>query len=281
MPELPEVETIRQGLEPLIKDKAIASVDVSWPRIINTELDLSDWQNALVGQKIHGLLRRGKYLIFQLSNFYLISHLRMEGKYFFYPASEVPLVKEKHTHVRFIFKDHSELHYHDVRKFGRMELIGLEDLSSYFRFKKLGPEPTTESFKINIFAEKLSRIKKSIKPALIDQHLVAGLGNIYVDEVLFQAKIHPLTSSQQLTSSQIKQLHHAIIDVLSRASEEGGSSIRTYRNAYGKEGTFQQYHQVYGKENQPCPICGTSIEKISVGQRGTHFCPNCQIFEEK
>ncbi|UUX34165.1 DNA-formamidopyrimidine glycosylase [Fundicoccus culcitae] len=277
MPELPEVETIRQGLEPLIKGNTINGISVTWPRIIKTEQSINEWQRSLMGQSIESLSRRGKYLIFNLSNNkMLVSHLRMEGKFLFFEAENVPKVKDKHTHVRFTFNDYSELHYHDVRKFGRMELIHSGDIESYFTSKKLGPEPTSESFKIDLFSQQLATIKKAIKPALLDQHLVVGLGNIYVDEVLFQAGIHPATPAQSLNDAQIFQLHQAIIDIMNRAIIAGGSSIRTYRNAYGTEGEFQNFHQVYGKANQACPVCGTKIQKIQLSQRGTHFCPECQ-----
>ena len=195
MPELPEVETVRRGLEKLILGKTIQSVEVKYPKMIQTDLDA--FRQDLPGQEIRAMGRRGKYLLFYLTDLVLISHLRMEGKYFFYP-DEVPL--RKHAHVFFHFTDGSTLVYEDVRKFGTMEVLVPELVDSYFLAKKIGPEPTEADFKGPAFQTALSKSKKPIKSALLDQKLVAGLGNIYVDEVLYRAKVHPARLSQSLRS---------------------------------------------------------------------------------
>ena len=271
MPELPEVETVRRGLEKLILGKKISSIEVHYPKMIKT--DLEEFQKELPGQVIQSMGRRGKYLLFHLTDKVLISHLRMEGKYFYYP-DQVP--ERKHAHIFIHFEDGGTLVYEDVRKFGTMELIAPELLESYFMSKKLGPEPTEQDFDLEIFIGGLKKSKKPIKSHLLDQTLVAGLGNIYVDEVLWRAKVHPATPSQSLTRAEATAIHEQTIAVLGQAVEKGGSTIRTYTNAFGEDGTMQDFHQVYDKAGQACSRCGSIIEKIQLGGRGTHFCPRCQ-----
>ncbi|HFR3769681.1 TPA: DNA-formamidopyrimidine glycosylase [Streptococcus suis] len=272
MPELPEVETVRRGLNRLVKGKKIERVRVDYPRMIVTGAD--SFREQLVGQTIMEVDRRGKYLLLYLTDFVLISHLRMEGKYNLF-HDVVPA--NKHFHVFFALSDGSTLVYQDVRKFGTMELLREVDLDSYFLSKKLGPEPTEEDFDVVVFQAKLAKSKKPIKSHLLDQTLVAGLGNIYVDEVLFRAQVHPAQGSSTLTAEQVAGLRQATIDVLALGVEKGGSTIRTYKNALGMDGTMQDYLQVYGKQGQACPRCQTEIVKIQLGGRGTHFCPQCQV----
>lgn len=280
MPELPEVETVRKGLAQLVIGKTIERVDVSWPRIITTDDSLEKWQHELVGQTIEAMGRRGKYLVFHLSDCLLISHLRMEGKYLYYPNEDrLQTDMAKHTHVRYYFTDGSQLHYHDVRKFGRIERLNTHELESYFFNKKLGPEPIAEEFRLERFQEQLKFVKKAIKPALLEQKMVVGLGNIYVDETLFRSHIHPATAANSLSDDQIVLLHQTIMSVLDEAIEAGGSTIRTYKNSLGEAGNFQQTLMVYGRQDEPCINCGTPIQKVQFAQRGTHFCPNCQKIE--
>ena len=271
MPELPEVETVRRGLEKLILGKKITSIDIRYPKMIKTDLD--QFQKELPGQVVKSMGRRGKYLLFYLTDKVLISHLRMEGKYFYYP-DQVP--ERKHAHVFFQFEDGGTLVYEDVRKFGTMELLAPELLDAYFVSKKLGPEPTEQDFDLEIFIGALKKSKKPIKSHLLDQTLVAGLGNIYVDEVLWRAKVHPSRLSNSLTAQEARKVHDETIKVLGKAVEKGGSTIRTYTNAFGEDGTMQDFHQVYDKMGQACARCGTIIEKCQLGGRGTHFCPQCQ-----
>ena len=271
MPELPEVETVRRGLEKLILGKKIVSLDIRYPKMIKTDLD--QFQKELPDQVVKSMGRRGKYLLFYLTDKVLISHLRMEGKYFYYP-DQVP--ERKHAHVLIHFEDGGTLVYEDVRKFGTMELLAPELLDAYFVSKKLGPEPTEQDFDLEIFRGFLKKSKKPIKSHLLDQTLVAGLGNIYVDEVLWRAKVHPASPSQSLTRAEATAIHEQTIEVLGQAVEKGGSTIRTYTNAFGEDGTMQEFHQVYDKTGEACSRCGAIIEKIQLGGRGTHFCPKCQ-----
>lgn len=274
MPELPEVETVRKGLEQLVVGKVIEKVTVHWPRIIE-EPDVPLFCQLLKGQRILAIQRRGKFLIFKLTDHDLVSHLRMEGKYEFFPEATTAQLT-KHTHVLFDFTDGSQLQYRDVRKFGRMALLAKDSADSYKGIQQLGPEPLPDQFVLQEFKKGLRRSHKAIKPLLLDQRLVTGLGNIYVDEALWQAKIHPEQPANTLTDGEITTLHEAIIDVLARAVTAGGTTIRTYLNALGEAGTFQLSLNVYGQTGKPCPRCGREIIKIKVAQRGTHLCPNCQ-----
>lgn len=271
MPELPEVETVRRGLEKLILGKKILSVEVRYPKMIKTDLD--EFQKEVPGQVIEYMGRRGKYLLFYLTDKVLISHLRMEGKYFYY-SDQVP--ERKHAHVFIQFEDGGMLVYEDVRKFGTMELLAPDLLEAYFVSKKLGPEPREQDFDLQSFQTALAKSKKPIKSHLLDQTLVAGLGNIYVDEVLWRAQVHPARPSHSLTAVEATAIHDQTIAVLGQAVEKGGSTIRTYTNAFGEDGTMQDFHQVYDKAGQACSCCGTIIEKFQLGGRGTHFCPQCQ-----
>ncbi|MTT31678.1 DNA-formamidopyrimidine glycosylase [Terrilactibacillus sp. BCM23-1] len=273
MPELPEVETVKRTLNDLIKGKTIQDVKVLWPNIIKKPTNTTEFVHLLSGQTIHQVERRGKFLIFHLDDSVLVSHLRMEGKYRLYQADE-PL--NKHAHVIFIFNDNTALHYLDVRKFGTMHIFKKGEEERNKPLSQLGPEPFDPEFTPRFLFEKCKRTNRTIKQVLLDQSIVVGLGNIYVDEVLFQAKIHPTTAASNLSREKINDLHQSIVEILTKAITLGGSTIRTYVNSQGTKGTFQDRLAVYGRDDQPCPRCGTLIQKIKVGGRGTHFCPNCQ-----
>lgn len=275
MPELPEVETVRKGLVNLVKGKQIASVRVDYAPMIVTGAE--SFCKFLPGQVIQQIERRGKYLLLYLTDFVLVSHLRMEGKYNFFDQ-EPPF--NKHFHVFFGFSDGTQLVYQDVRKFGTMELLAKEEVSAYFQARKLGPEPLAEDLLLGDFQAKLAKSKKPIKTHLLDQTLVAGLGNIYVDEVLFAARIHPRRASSSLSEEEVMELRTAIIAIMDLAVEKGGSTIRTYKNALGMDGTMQDYLKVYGKQGQACPRCQREMEKIQLAGRGTHFCPGCQVQDD-
>lgn len=272
MPELPEVETVRKGLEKLVKNKKIKNVQVLWPKIIE-QPEVPIFEATLIGETIESIGRRGKFLIFNLSHYEMISHLRMEGKYQYFEKEE-PI--DKHTHVIFSFEDGSQLRYHDVRKFGRMTIVEKGASNTYKGILKLGPEPLPDLFLLKDFTVGLQKSHKAIKPLLLDQKLVTGLGNIYVDEALWEAKIHPEQPADYLRPKEIKLLRQAIIDVLSRAVEAGGTTIRSYLNALGESGSFQVALHVYGQTGEACIRCQTPIVKTKVAQRGTHYCPTCQ-----
>ncbi|SEK27620.1 DNA-(apurinic or apyrimidinic site) lyase [Carnobacterium iners] len=278
MPELPEVETVRQGLLKLVKGSTIIGVDVYWDRIISGEIHSEDFASQLIGNRIIDINRRGKYLLFNFSHWSMISHLRMEGKY---EVSETNEPLKKHTHIVFHLSDGRDLRYLDVRKFGRMTLVPKGEEFTVAGLKTIGPEPISETFDLTFFKKILKQKSRAIKPLLLEQKVVAGLGNIYVDEALFEAEIHPLRPAHSLRPKEVEQLHQSIIDVLRKAVLAGGTTIRSYKHALGKVGNFQVELHVYGKTNEPCTNCGTPIKKIKVAQRGTHICTNCQKLTTK
>jgi formamidopyrimidine-DNA glycosylase len=272
MPELPEVETVRRGLNNRIRGQKIISSKITYARMIQS--DLAKFQQFLIGRTILRVNRRGKYLLFDLGDKTLCSHLRMEGKYLLFPSSEVP--ENKHFHAFFDLSDNQTLVYQDVRKFGTMAILDTAELEKFFVRKKIGPEPIASDFDLKTFRDKLSGSQKKIKPYLLDQSLVAGLGNIYTDEVLWLAKIHPSELAKNLSPQKISVLREAIIAILAEGVARGGSTIRSYKNLLGGSGTMQNYLKVYGKTGQRCPRCGSQIEKYKLAGRGTHICSVCQ-----
>ncbi|MWC28545.1 DNA-formamidopyrimidine glycosylase [Paenibacillus sp. MMS18-CY102] len=273
MPELPEVETVRRTLNELVAGKKIARVTVSLPRIIRRPAEPEQFAAALAGHTIMSVERRGKFLRLVLDGLVLVSHLRMEGRYGVYGQDE-PV--ETHTHVIFHFTDGSELRYKDVRQFGTMDLFLPEEELAMPPLNKLGMEPLDDGFTEKALREKLGSKTTKIKPLLLDQAYVVGLGNIYVDEALFQAQIHPERTAETLKKAEWTRLYDAIRDTLGRAVAAGGSSIKSYVNGQGEMGMFQHALLAYGRGGEPCSNCGTIIEKFVVGGRGTHICPRCQ-----
>ncbi|MGM8213807.1 DNA-formamidopyrimidine glycosylase [Virgibacillus sp. W0430] len=273
MPELPEVETIRNTLKQLVLGKTIHKVSVYWPNIIKQPDDIIHFQQLLNGQTIQTIERKGKFLLFYLNDYVLISHLRMEGKYSLHTKGETI---KKHTHVILSFTDGQELRYNDVRKFGTMHVIekGKERFEKPLR--DLGPDPFEKEFTTEYFLKKLQRTGRSIKAVLLDQTVVAGLGNIYVDEVLFKSNIHPLKSANTVTAIEADILKHHAETTLKEAVKRGGTTIRSYVNGDGEMGMFQQELYVYGKQYEPCKRCASPIIKLRVAGRGTHICPACQ-----
>src|SRR5699024_1760841 len=272
MPELPEVETITKTLHQFVCEETIEQVTIYWPNIIKHP-SIEQFSDALQGQTIHEVTRVGKFLLFTMDDYVLVSHLRMEGKYSVDPKEE-PL--KKHTHVVFDFSSGKQLRYNDVRKFGTMHLFEKGTERHEKPLNQLGPDPFEEGFTHDYFYEKLQKTTRAIKNVLLDQSVVAGLGNIYVDETLHIAQIHPLTLANALTKEEAKRIQEVAIEVLSLAVKQGGTTIRSYVNGQGEMGMFQQELHVYGQEDTPCTTCGSTILKIKVGGRGTHFCSSCQ-----
>ncbi|WP_082233620.1 DNA-formamidopyrimidine glycosylase [Halobacillus massiliensis] len=274
MPELPEVETVRKTLKTLVLDKEIKDVSIFWGNIIKKPQDPEIFKSLLIGQKLQDIMRQGKFLIFKMTDITMVSHLRMEGKFGLYEGSEP---RAKHTHVVFHFTDGTELRYNDVRKFGTMHLFNKGEEGQEKPLNQLGPDPFAPAFTIDYFLEKLQKTTRNIKAVLLDQSIVAGLGNIYVDEALFRARIHPERTAKDLTREEAEQVREKSIETILEAVEQGGTTIRTYLNGQGEMGMFQQKLNVYGKENTECPGCGTPIVKLKVSGRGTHICPDCQV----
>ncbi|QBO35292.1 DNA-formamidopyrimidine glycosylase [Periweissella cryptocerci] len=277
MPELPEVETVRRGLLRLVKGKTIQSVDIIWPKTIEGDNEAA--KLILRGRTIEDIERRGKFLLFRLSdNLTLVSHLRMEGKYYTVPVDE-PL--EKHVCVVFHLDEQIDLWYMDTRKFGRMQLVKTGTETELVPgIRKMGPEPTDADLTVAYLQQIMAKSRKIIKPFLLDQSNLAGLGNIYVDEVLWQTKIHPEQPVDTVTLAEITALRRNIIDELARATEHHGTTVHSYTNAFGEAGSFQNELQAYGRAGEPCMRCGTPLVKIKVAQRGTTYCPKCQVIHE-
>lgn len=276
MPELPEVETVKNTLNQMVKGKVIDHVTVNLARIIQRPDDIEQFAFLLAGHTIQNVERRGKFLRFVLDGLVMVSHLRMEGRYGVY-ASTDPV--EKHTHVIFHFNDGTELRYKDVRQFGTMHLFQPGEEFKLPPLSKLGLEPLEQGFTVEKFKAALAGKKSKIKAVLLNQAYIVGIGNIYVDESLFRAGIHPEQLVNTLTDEQFRVLHQAIVDTLMESVEVGGSSIKSYVNGQGEMGRFQHQLKIYGRQNQPCLTCGTLIEKSVVGGRGTHFCPVCQTLK--
>jgi formamidopyrimidine-DNA glycosylase len=291
MPELPEVETIRRGLQVSLPGKRITDVTIGDPKIV--QIAPKTLKPKLVDQVVRELWRKGKYLVCELDRNLLIFHLGMTGqltlrdprrpdppRFSRHPKTGLQRVRQhpadRHTHLQVHFLDGSTLMFRDVRKFGKVFLLaGASDVKEGF-FAKLGLEPFTDSYDLNSFLSLMGRRKIRVKSLLLDQSFVAGVGNIYADESLFEARIHPARRVRYLRKYEKAKLFEVIPEVLERAINHGGTSTSDYINSDGKTGGYQEELQVYGREDRPCRRCGEKIKKIVVSQRGTHFCPRCQ-----
>lgn len=286
MPELPEVETVRSGLSRLLPEKKIKAVTHDWPKSFpNAAHDVDQF---LIGATIIDVRRRAKVLMIDLNTGYtLVIHLKMTGQMVFvgterfgagHPSdSLIHDLPDKSTRVNFEFIDGSHLYFNDQRKFGWMRLLPTVEVPNIDFFQKVGPEPLGAEFTWQGFRDRLQRRKNSnIKAVLLDQTVVAGVGNIYADESLWGAKIHPETLVRDLKDTQIKLLFSELQYVLQLAIDKGGSSNHTYVNAEGKKGSYMDFARVFRREKLPCPRCGTTIIKTKVAGRGTHTCPFCQ-----
>jgi formamidopyrimidine-DNA glycosylase len=288
MPELPEVETIRIGLVKLLPGKSISAVDFDWPKSFpNAPADV---QKFLVGADVTGVKRRAKVLLIELStNYSLVIHLKMTGQLVF-KGSDVKFgaghpnesligeLPDKSTRVTLSFDDGSRLFFNDQRKFGWVRLMPTPEVMNLDFFKRVGPEPLSADFTWQQLRDRLQRRKNtSIKAALLDQTVVAGIGNIYADESLWGAKIHPSMLVKEVPQAKIKKLYQEIVFVLKLAIEKGGSTDKNYLNAKGKKGSYLSFARVFRREGQDCPRHpGVMIEKSRVAGRGTHTCPVCQ-----
>jgi len=269
MPELPEVETIVNQLRLPLLGRRIAAVWVGWERIVDRP-SADEFCRRLVGQTFVAAERRGKFLLFPLQRGdTLLVHLRMTGRLWLLLPGVEP---DRHTHAVLTLDDGQRLHYRDPRKFGRLYLV--DDAQEVVG--RLGPEPLAADFDVASLSAQLVGRRGRIKSLLLDQRLLAGLGNIYADEALFRAAIHPLRLGQSLTAEETARLHAALRAVLSEAIAAQGSTLRDYRSASGQSGRFQEQWQVFRRQGEACPRCGAALERIRVGGRSTHFCPRCQ-----
>jgi formamidopyrimidine-DNA glycosylase len=272
MPELPEVETIVNDLRPSLKDRSFADITILWPRMV-LQPSAEELRRRLPGQVIKDIGRRGKYLIFRLaSGEALIMHLRMTGSLLLNRKGDKHPVSSPYITAIFRLDNGTELVFTDRRKLGTVSLVKDESELN----EKLGPEPLDPDFTPQVLAKRLSSRKAPIKAVLCDQEVIAGIGNMYADEALFFARIHPLREANSLSHEEIKSLHKAIRQVLMRAISNGGASISDYRRPTGEKGTQQYDFYAAHRGGQTCKVCATPIERITVRNRGTYFCPKCQ-----
>lgn len=270
MPELPEVETVVRGLsEPLI-GRRVEGMWLDWAPTIHCPAP-DEFAARLEGQRVRALGRRGKYILIALEHDTLVIHLKMSGRLYVTDADEEHEA-DRWVHVRFDLDGGRQLRFSDLRKFGRVYLT--DDVDSLL--SHLGPEPFSEDFTLERFRDGMRGRKRAIKSLLMAQEFIAGVGNIYADEALFRAGIHPATRVDLLTEADTERLHQTIREALLAGIEHEGASIGWYRKPDGEKGSSQNHFYVYGRTNLPCRHCGTAINKIRVAQRGTHFCPQCQ-----
>jgi formamidopyrimidine-DNA glycosylase len=275
VPELPEVETVRADLEREIVGRPIDKVDVTGLRSTRRHPDTAEFVAALQGTTVVGVGRRGKYLLLQLDDSTtVVVHLRMSGQ--LVHAASAADERAKHTHVVLTFADGGQLRFVDPRTFGEWFVA---DLVADDPVTRLGPEPLDPRLTASRFGDLLGRRKVRLKSLLLDQHFLAGVGNIYGDEILFAARLRPDRRSDTLTDDEVRRLHRALRATLRDAIAHRGSTLsdEQYRDLYGRAGDYQSRHRVYGRAGQPCPRCRTPIQRLVIGGRSSHFCPTCQI----
>ncbi|HYK17997.1 MAG TPA: bifunctional DNA-formamidopyrimidine glycosylase/DNA-(apurinic or apyrimidinic site) lyase [Bryobacteraceae bacterium] len=261
MPELPEVETVVRSLAPRLTGRKIEDARFSSHHVVRQKF--ATLRQRVRGQRVNSVRRHGKFIVMELERGFLTVHLGMTGK--------LLLDSEPGPYARAVFTlDRGLLVYDDIRHFGRIEWSA----QPLERAEKLGPDALSVTLKD--FRELLKLRRSRIKPLLLNQRFLRGMGNIYTDEALFEARIHPQAMAASLSRERAARLHQAMVDILNTAIRLKGSSVSDYVDADGQKGSFQQQHQVYGREGEPCSICGTPIRRIVVGQRGTHYCPKCQ-----
>jgi formamidopyrimidine-DNA glycosylase len=270
MPELPEVETIKRQLNLLAAGKKISRVEILLSKIIKTPL--AEFKKAVTGAKIKEFNRRAKILIIELNNGWsMLLHLKLSGQLIFDGQ------KTKHTHVIFYFIDRHHLIFNDMRQFGYIKLIKTNNLEEFLKKEKFGPEPFDKNFTLARFSAILDKKPNAkFKQFLLDQKNIAGIGNIYSDEVLFASGVHPLRRIKDLKPSEIKAVYKNIKKILSEAVKAKGTSADLYIDAYGREGNFLPKLKVYGREGQKCVKCKGGVERIKIGGRSAHFCLKCQ-----
>jgi formamidopyrimidine-DNA glycosylase len=273
MPELPEVETIVVGLRELITGHIIKDVLIREEKVIAFP-PKEEFESSIKGKEIQSVNRRGKYILINLSEgMTMVVHLRMTGRLMVLPK-EVDY--DKHTHVVFHLENGLDLRFHNLRKFGRIYLVQDNQFERVGNLTALGPEPLSVDFTLEKFKELLQGRTTNIKALLLKQDFIAGLGNIYTDEALFEAGISPRKLVKDLTDEQIDKLYKAIKAVLQRGIKYGGTSFSDYRNARNEKGDFQNRLSVYKQKGKKCPRCGAEIVKEKIAGRGTHYCPQCQ-----
>jgi len=272
MPELPEVETVKEQLKKRLIGRKIINIDIYYTDMIETP-SVYEFEKRILNQTIIDIKRRGKWLMFELDNYYLLSHLRMEGKYFFKTKDDYI---DKHEHVILTLDNKEQLRYRDTRKFGRMHLVEKDKAYDVVPLKDLGLEPWDELLTIEYLKERYKKKSIPIKTTLLDQSIIVGIGNIYANEILYLSKINPYKPTKELSDIDIQNIIDNTKLVLDKAIKLGGSTIKSYTSVDGMDGRFQNELLVHSKENSICPSCQNKIIKTFIGGRGTYYCPNCQ-----
>lgn len=271
MPEIAEVRTVAKVLNKSIVGKRIIGIDIIYDGIIDGDID--SFKNSIKDHIITNVSNYGKWLFLVLGDLTIMSHLRMEGKYYYKDSKEQV---EKHEHIIFHLDDNHDLRYHDTRKFGVMKLVKTEEIYKTKEISKLGIEPDNASLTGEYLYNSIHSLKGPIKSALLDQTIINGLGNIYVDEVLFSARLNPNKECMKVSLKSCNSIVESASRIIQMATKCGGTTIRSYTSSLGVKGSYQDYLAVHTKEGLPCPVCGTVIKKIRVGGRGTYYCPKCQ-----
>lgn len=272
MPELPEVETVKETLKKMVLHKTFMNVRVYYDGIIEYP-SKEEFIKQIIGQEILDIKRRGKWLVFELNDYCLLSHLRMEGKY---NIRKIGDRLDIHEHVCFEFTDGTELRYRDTRKFGKMHLLRHDELLTRKPLCELGLEPWDEKLSTVYLKNSFSNKKTPIKTVILDQSIIVGIGNIYADEILFLSKINPYARACDLNDDQLNSIILNTRKILKEAIKMGGTTIRTYTSSEGVHGKFQQNLLVHNHEGKNCPSCSTTIIKVQINGRGTYYCTNCQ-----
>ncbi|MBK9125890.1 MAG: bifunctional DNA-formamidopyrimidine glycosylase/DNA-(apurinic or apyrimidinic site) lyase [Chloroflexi bacterium] len=273
MPELPEVETVVRGLRGPLVGRTITSFWNDWPRTIGAP-DPDSFAARVVGQTVQSIDRRAKYIVCTLDHDLLIVHLKMTGR-LYVARPDVAHEADRWVHVKLGLSDGNELRFSDSRKFGKVFLTG-EFASITPGAAALGPEPLDGAFTADVFRARMKGRSTALKALLLDQSFVAGVGNIYADEALFRAKLHPLRRADTLTKAEAAALHATVQAVLREGIDYEGASVNWYRKPDGTTGEAHEHFYAYGRDGEPCLVCGTPLRKIRVAQRGTHYCPTCQ-----
>lgn len=266
MPELVEVETTRRDLSKLIEKRVINKVSVNLDKVVYNKKD--EFIDKTIGEQIKSVKRRGKWLLFELENDYIVIHFRMEGRFYYLP---VDAKEEKHDYVVFYF-DNFSLHFNDPRQFGKLEIISKNDIDSFFKNKKLGLEYDDKNLTAKYLKDKFKTHHTDIKKMLLDQSYIAGIGNIYADEILFESRINPKSYADRLSKNKLND----IIENTKKVFEEALSHKGTYPNIDGQRGTHENYLKVHMRKGKKCYNCNSIIRKEKVGGRGTYYCPTCQ-----
>lgn len=277
MPEKPEVITVARKLEQKLLNKTIENVDILYSNIVLYP-DTLTFKENIKGEVIKSVTTRGKWIVVELINYYLLFHLRMEGKFFFRTKEDEI---NKHEHAIFNLNDGLQLRFADVRKFAKVMLIPRDKLYTMKPYTELGYEPWDKELNVEYLKKKYQKKNIPIKTLLLDQSIITGIGNIYADEILFLSNINPLTKPSSLTDNDLSNIIKNTVKVLDKAIEEGGTTIRSYTSEEGVTGLFQNSLNVHQRQGEKCHVCKTEILKIRVGGRGTYYCPKCQKEKER